>query len=682
MRVPSYFESSSFSLIIVREKQMGGGYLMRSLNKKSHTRRRKLSTKMVSIFLLLGLVPLVTLGIISYQITSKSLKEETIQKLISVRDIKKGQIESYFAERIGDITVLSQMEEIESATIAFEEAFKEGVNSAAYKDVLKKYEGDLKRYNDVYGYYDLFLMDLQGNIIYSVAKEKDFATNLVNGPYNTSNLAHAFELGKNNIVLEDYQHYAPSNEPAAFVAAPINHGGNTVGVIAFQLSDDTINKIMTERSGLGESGETYLVAGDYLMRSDSRFSTEKTIGIKRIETEAVSAALSGISEAKITTDYRGVNVLSAYTPLDIQGLDWVLLADIDEVEVFAPLKRLQVTITIIVLAGAIIITGVALIFSRRITSPIVRLKELMAKVENGDLSTQDDFTSTDEIGDLFASYNQMVANLSQLIREVAASSGELSASSQQISSGTEEVAAAATKQAETTNSISEMVKEMAAAVQIVAQNAENASNSSEQSTRMAQEGYQVIKDTLEKMENISEKIHDLSSKSNQIGEIIEVIDDISEQTNLLALNAAIEAARAGEAGKGFAVVADEVRKLAERSTSATSKISDLIVMIQDNTKSSVDAVTEGNESANHAGESFERIMEMIKDSATKVTEIAASSEEQAAQSEEVMEAVENIAANTQETSAATEETAASANDLSKMAERLNDLTSQFKLLKK
>lgn len=339
-----------------------------------------------------------------------------------------------------------------------------------------------------------------------------------------------------------------------------------------------------------------------------------------------------------------------------------------------------VIIAVISILSLAIGTFLALFLTNLIVKPIIMVVERVKLIANGDLSGERLITkSKDEVGQLVHTTNNMGQSLRELIGKLSENATNLAASAEEISASTEQIATGSQQQAHDANSSSEMVKEMANAIQDVSKSAEDASSASESTVKAAELGGRVIKETVVGMQEISHKIGELSSKSVQIGEIVEVIDDIAEQTNLLALNAAIEAARAGEAGKGFAVVADEVRKLAERSSKATKEISELIRSIQENTDASVQAVTSGNEKVENAGQSFDDIVKLVKSSATKVMEIAAASEEQAAQSQEVLTAVENIASVSQETAAGVEETAVTANDLAKMAEELSQLSSRFKI---
>lgn len=354
-------------------------------------------------------------------------------------------------------------------------------------------------------------------------------------------------------------------------------------------------------------------------------------------------------------------------------------ADKLQSEIRSQEKTATIFMTVIIVLAAVLSILLGMVISRIITNPIKGLVGEMAKAGKGDLTVHIDYSSKDEMGELVASFNQMISNMNRAIAEVTENATSLAASAEEISASTEEIASGSAQQAQDTNTSMDMVTEMTNAIQAVSENAQNAASLADQTVGAAEQGGLVLNDTIVGMEQISTSIHDLADKSVQIGEIIEVIDDIAEQTNLLALNAAIEAARAGEAGKGFAVVADEVRKLAERSSKATKEISELITIIQENTKRSVDSVAIGNERVEKAGSTFKDIVKLVKDSSAKITEIAAASEQQAAQAQEVLLSVQNIASVTEETAAGIEETASTATDLAGMAEALSQLASRFRV---
>lgn len=201
------------------------------------------------------------------------------------------------------------------------------------------------------GYYDFFLIDLDGNIVYSVEKESDFGTNLADGVYRETELASVFRQitrdgANDDVVLSDLGNYPPSgNAPAMFVGKLMrNANGESLGVLALQLPVEALADIMQFTSGMGDSGETYLVGGDFLMRSDSRFSETSTILKTAVETETVKRALAGQRGVDFSDDYRGVPVLSAYDYLDFNGIRWAVMAEIDEAEVELTLGNIRLSL--------------------------------------------------------------------------------------------------------------------------------------------------------------------------------------------------------------------------------------------------------------------------------------------------------------------------------------------------
>lgn len=339
-------------------------------------------------------------------------------------------------------------------------------------------------------------------------------------------------------------------------------------------------------------------------------------------------------------------------------------------------KSATISIGIITLLLSI---GFGILTARTVSVPLKKVAGLVEKVASGNLTETSDIKTRDEVGLLARSINKMVVNLRATIQHILSAAENLSASAEQVSASTEEMAGASTNQANAAQTMNELFKELSDAIHSVALNTERAAELSNQTTKIAEEGEQVVHSSVEGMNDISSQMSRLEEDSNKIGEIIEVIDDIADQTNLLALNAAIEAARAGEQGRGFAVVADEVRKLAERSSEATKQITAIIKDMQKNTAQSVKAVEDGVAFTEKTGLAFENIIHMVNETGQKVTEIAGASEEQAAQSAEVMRFIENISAATEEATASSEETASTALALADLAEELNQSVASFKI---
>jgi class 3 adenylate cyclase len=323
-------------------------------------------------------------------------------------------------------------------------------DDSKYSQTHERFHPFFRGFIEKFGYYDLFLIDLQGNIVYTVFKETDYTTNLTTGVYRTSNLARAFAEAKNSqgreyVKLVDFEPYRASyNAPAAFIATPIYQDSELIGVLALQLPVDKINSVMTgdrnwKENGLGDSGETYLVGSDYLMRSMSRFLIEDRDGYiqtlrsqgvsketlskiqeyntsileQKVETEATKQAISGKTGTKIIKDYRDIPVLSSYTKLAIPELDWVILAEMDLSEAYAPIyafqKRILVTSSLMVLVIVIASMGMAYIFVRPINHLITRAHQ----VETGETETLEHLELYDELGDLARSFNTTISSLRQ-----------------------------------------------------------------------------------------------------------------------------------------------------------------------------------------------------------------------------------------------------------------------------
>jgi methyl-accepting chemotaxis protein len=369
-------------------------------------------------------------------------------------------------------------------------------------------------------------------------------------------------------------------------------------------------------------------------------------------------------------------------------------------EVLMPLEPVQAEVAassriigLISFAGALATLAIGWFISRMITKPIDALVSVAKRVAAGDLTVAAEKNSHDEIGDLIDSFNIMVQGLRQTVGQLLESSSAVASASAEISSSTEQMAAGAREQTNQAGEVASSVEEMTRTIVENSKNASNTADTARQAKQAAEQGGSVVIETVEGMRRIASVVNKsaitvkaLGKSSDQIGEIISVIDDIANQTNLLALNAAIEAARAGEQGRGFAVVADEVRKLADRTTKATKEISVMIKTIQSETAGAVVSMEEGTRQveegiqlADKAGASLREIVEVSQTVTEMVTQIAAANEQQSSASEQISRNVEVISNVTQETATGTQQISRAAEDLNRLTENLQNLVSQFKL---
>jgi class 3 adenylate cyclase len=321
-------------------------------------------------------------------------------------------------------------------------------DGSAYSKFHSRYHPIFRNIVQKFGYYDMFLIDPQGTVVYTVFKETDFTTNYGSGPYKISNLAKlntAVQAAKQRDYAKiiDFEAYGPSyGAPAAFIAAPIFNKSELVGVLAFQLPADEINNVMTgtgnwESDGLGKTGETYLVGRDALMRSISRFLVQdpegyteslRATGVKdddinrisqystsilqqSVRTNAVASALIGKQGTQITNDYRGVPVLSSYAPLQIEGLDWVILSEMNLSEAYAPIdsfgRQILISATLLMLLITLLAMALAYLFVKPINQLILNSRRVAA----GDLDAIATLDTEDEFGELAKSFNNMVFSL-------------------------------------------------------------------------------------------------------------------------------------------------------------------------------------------------------------------------------------------------------------------------------
>ncbi|HCY87572.1 MAG TPA: hypothetical protein DHV36_20730 [Desulfobacteraceae bacterium] len=571
---------------------------------------------------------------------------------------------------------------LQSSMATFIDAFEQNGNTienSVWETMVGFKAPPIKTMAGEQGFGDLLLISKAGNIVYSVARGKDLGMNVNDTQLEKTRLAKAFGRvlsgGDTTLVFADFEAYAPSGgaQAAFMVARIIDTYDEVIGAVAVRISADLFNRVVQQRSGMGDTGESFLVgetAGGPRLRSD-RVVTPKALGTS--ETGAfINAALEGRSGTTILSDTGGSSSFVRYDPMNIPGLNWALITTARTDEVFSAIRSLRNTILTIIAVVAVGVVCFALGLTSIIFKPIQQTVAMLRDIAEGegDLTRRMVVKRRDEMGEMAEWFNIFMDRVHEIIRAIAENatelnqlaaglssiSGTMADSVVKISQGAGQVDVASEDMSGSMQQLATSSEETAANVNIVAAATEEMAATAGEIATNTERAREITDQAVENARDASARVDRLGNAAGDISKVIQVITEISDQTNLLALNATIEAARAGDAGKGFAVVAGEIKSLAAQTADATRQIKTLISGIQTATGESVAQIRE--------------ILRVISGVNDIVVTIASSVEEQSVTSKEIAGNIAIVSQKSQEMNGSMADGASSAEMVSKEISRL------------
>jgi methyl-accepting chemotaxis protein len=677
-----------------------------------------LKTKLLVSFLVVGLLPLCVVTILALSKAGRAMEDEATAKFTAIQEAKKAHLESYFQQVEGALRI-TRDDPIHMAVLNISDSYKMNVGSFdndGWRSVAEQYDPRMQSILKNNGWHDLFLINKDGTVVYAAARKADIGRVIKKTTVKATGMGKVFSqmdaAEDNAIVVSDFESddYADGQHASFMMAKLISESGQLVGYVALQLFIDQINAIVQQRSGMGRTGESYLVGRlnrDATMRSN-RIVGEGKIG-DTVSEPFIIKALDGQSGSTTVLDAHGAEMFVRYDPLQISGLNWCMVSTVRADEMLSMVSALRNTLIIFM---AIVLVAV-IVFSLWVTAAILGpIRQVVAMLKDiaegeGDLTKRMDVKDQGEIGDMSNWFNSFMEKLQVLIKQIAtnaetlneASTGlsdiaaKMSDSAEAMSSRSQVVASAAEEMSANLGGVAAASEEAATNVHFVASATEEMTATVGEIAQNSEKARTITASAVSRSEKASDKVGELGRAANEISKVTEVITEISDQTNLLALNATIEAARAGEAGKGFAVVANEIKDLANQTAHATKEIKSRIDSIQGSTSDTVIEIKEISNVINDVDEIVGSIAAAVDEQSMTSKEISGNVMQAAQGIQEVNENVnqsstvaKSISQDIAEVNNSGHEISSSsglvnmnADELSKLADNLQGLVNRFKV---
>ncbi len=650
---------------------------------------KRITAKLVIQFLVVGLIPLILLGGISYYYSRSVIEAKAFKHLAAINDMKKQHLDQFLESGMKNLDALSNSRQLQ-----------DGIKRKAYGQTTAL----LAYFIQLFDYSHIYLLTDSGALLHEVSRpgDKDGAEPGARVYAEALDRIGRAVKKADGPMMSDLTHPENADQPCLFMGTPIyEEGGDRLALLVFQIEADRINRFFEGSNGLGQSGETYLVGSDHLLRSRSRFLDNKSILKEKINTLAVERALKNQDGTARIKDYRNTEVLSAYTGFNLRerfGTDfnWAVITEADASEALAVLNKLGLNIILTVLVLMLLIGLMGYQQSRMIARPIRAVSYQIMGMDDGDFTLEipeANLSRSDEIGTLMKSFASGSQRFRKQIKQLNQATRQLLAATSQISTTASQLASSAS---ETSTSISEVtttVEEVKQTSQLASEKAEQVYKSSENTSKISLAGKQATENTTaginrirEEMNDIAESTVKLSEQTKSIEEIINTVSDIADQSNILSVNASIEAAKAGEHGKGFAVVAQEVKSLADQSKEATSQVRTILGDIQHATGTAVMATERGSktveeamELAEQSGVAIDRLEKQVNESSDSAAQIMASNQQQLSGMDQLSQAMESINEATQQNLDGVRQLEEAIKGLEEFARTTEDIVSRYKV---